>query len=74
LSLLFIKYVLSTCIYYTIFLTICQGLFLFLVLLRLLPDAVTACCILAGPVLRREDDAFSPEVILAATALGLHDG
>ena len=47
---------------------------LFLVLLRLRPEAVTACLILAGPVLRRDDEAFSPFVILAATALGLHEG
>jgi len=45
-----------------------------LVVLRLLPEAVTACLILAGPVLRRDDEAFSPLVILAATALGLHEG
>jgi len=61
-------------IYYIIFLDICQALFLLLVLLRLLPEAVTACLILAGPVLRRDDDAFSPFVILDATALGLHEG
>ena len=47
---------------------------LFLVVLRLLPDAVTACCIRAGPFLRRDDEAFSPLVILAATALGLQEG
>ena len=47
---------------------------LFLVLLRLRPEAVTACLILAGPVLRLDDEAFSPFVILAATALGLHEG
>jgi hypothetical protein len=58
--------------YYNIFLTKSQDLFL--VLLRLRPDAVTACLILAGPVLRLDDDAFSPFVILAATALGLHEG
>jgi len=46
----------------------------FLVLLRLRPEAVTACLILAGPVLRRDDEAFSLFVILAATALGLHEG
>jgi hypothetical protein len=46
---------------------------LFLVLLRLRPEAVTACLILAGPVLRLDDEAFSPFVILAATALGLHE-
>jgi len=58
--------------YYNIFLTKSQDLFL--VLLRLRPDAVTACFILAGPVFRLDDDAFSAFVILAATALGLHEG
>jgi len=48
--------------------------FLLLVVFRLLPEAVTACLILAGPVLRRDDEAFSPLVILSATALGLHEG
>ena len=51
--------------------------FLLLVVLPVflrLPEAVTACLILAGPVLRRDDEAFSPFVILAATALGLHEG
>jgi hypothetical protein len=44
------------------------------VFLRLFPEAVTACLILAGPVLRLDDDAFSALVILAATALGRHEG
>jgi hypothetical protein len=35
---------------------------------------VTACLILAGPVLRRADEAFSDFVIFAATALGLQEG
>jgi len=35
---------------------------------------VTACLILAGPVLRRADEAFSAFVIFAATALGLQEG
>ena len=47
---------------------------LFLVVFRLLPEAVTACLILAGPFLRLDDEAFSAFVILAATALGLHEG
>jgi hypothetical protein len=51
-----------------------KSYFLLLVVLRLLPDAVTACCIRAGPVLRLDDEAFSPLVILAATALGLQEG
>jgi hypothetical protein len=46
----------------------------FLVLLRLFPEAVTACLILAGPVLRLDDEAFSAFVIFAATALGLQEG
>ena len=49
----------------------CQAFFV--VFLRL-PEAVTACLILAGPVLRRADEAFSAFVILAATALGLQEG
>jgi hypothetical protein len=44
------------------------------VFLRLLPDAVTACLILAGPVLRLAELRFSAAVILAATALGLQEG
>jgi hypothetical protein len=47
---------------------------LFLVLLRLRPEAVTACFILAGPFLRLDDDAFSAFVIFAATAFGLQEG
>ena len=39
-----------------------------------LPEAVTACLILAGPVLRRAEEAFSAFVILAATALGRQEG
>lgn len=46
----------------------------FLVLLRLFPEAITACLILAGPVLRLDDEAFSAFVIFAATALGLQEG
>ena len=49
----------------------CQAFF---VVFLLRPDAVTACLILAGPVLRLADDFFSAAVILAATALGLQDG
>ena len=45
-----------------------------LLVLRLRPDAVTACLILAGPVLRLDDEAFSPLVIFAATAFGLQEG
>jgi len=45
-----------------------------LAVLRLRPDAVTACLILAGPFLRLDDEAFSALVILAATALGLQEG
>jgi uncharacterized membrane protein len=39
-----------------------------------LPEAVTACFIFLGPVLRRAEEAFSALVILAATALGLQEG
>jgi len=49
----------------------CQAFF---VVFLLRPEAVTACLILAGPVLRLADDFFSAAVILAATALGLQDG
>ena len=35
-----------------------------------LPEAVTACLIALGPVLRLAEEAFSALVILAATALG----
>jgi hypothetical protein len=45
-----------------------------LVLLRLRPEAVTACFILAGPFLRLDDDAFSAFVIFSATAFGLQEG
>jgi hypothetical protein len=38
------------------------------------PEAVTACLILAGPVLRFTLDRFSAAVILAATFFGLQDG
>ena len=48
--------------------------FPFLVVFLLLPEAVTACLILAGPFLRLDDEAFSAFVILAATALGRHEG
>jgi hypothetical protein len=44
------------------------------VVFLLRPDAVTACLILAGPVLRLAEEAFSALVILAATALGLQEG
>lgn len=47
---------------------------LFLVVFLLLPEAVTACLILAGPFLRLDDEAFSAFVILAATAFGRHEG
>jgi len=53
------------------FLNNCQAFFE--VFLRR-PDAVTACLILAGPVLRRAEDFFSAAVIFAATALGLQEG
>ena len=49
----------------------CQA---FLVDFLRLPEAVTACLILAGPVLRLAEEAFSALVILAATALGLQEG
>jgi len=39
-----------------------------------LPEAVTACLIALGPVLRRAEEAFSALVILAATALGRQEG
>jgi len=39
-----------------------------------LPEAVTACAIRFGPVLRRAEEAFSAFVILAATALGRQEG
>ena len=39
-----------------------------------LPEAVTACFIALGPVLRRAEEAFSALVILAATALGRQEG
>ena len=45
-----------------------------MVVFLLLPEAVTACLILAGPFLRLDDEAFSAFVILAATALGRHEG
>jgi len=48
--------------------------FFFLAVFRLLPEAVTECLILAGPVLRLDDEAFSAFVILSATALGRHEG
>jgi hypothetical protein len=44
-----------------------------LVFLRL-PDAVTGCFILEGPVFLRFDSAFSAAVIFAATAFGLQEG
>jgi len=44
------------------------------VVFLLFPEAVTACAILFGPVLRLDDEAFSLLVILAATALGLQEG
>jgi hypothetical protein len=52
------------------FLNICQAFF---VVFLLRPEAVTACLIALGPVLRRADEAFSAFVILAATALGLQE-
>ena len=61
-------------LYYIIIFNKSQALFRFLVVFRLLPDAVTSCLILAGPFLRLDDEAFSAFVILAATALGLHEG
>jgi hypothetical protein len=39
-----------------------------------LPEAVTACLIAFGPVLRFAEDFFSAAVILDATALGLQEG
>jgi len=53
------------------FLKECQAFF---VVFLLRPEAVTACLILAGPVLRRAEEAFSDLVILAATFLGLQEG
>jgi len=53
------------------FLIKCQAFF---VVFLLRPEAVTACAILAGPVLRRAEEAFSALVILAATALGRQEG
>jgi len=49
----------------------CQAFF---VVFLLRPEAVTACLILAGPVLRLVEDFFSAAVIFAATALGLQEG
>ena len=46
----------------------------FFVVFLLFPEAVTACLILAGPVLRLADEAFSALVILAAIDLGLQEG
>jgi hypothetical protein len=46
----------------------------FLVVFLRRPEAVTACLILVGPVLRFADDFFSAAVILAATAFGLQEG
>ena len=68
------KMYLSTLYIISYFFAKVKHYFLFLVVFRLLPEAVTACLILAGPVLRRDDEAFSAFVILAATALGLHEG